>query len=228
VYNLKVGVDDPTYKKKFKVDDEYQKFYDAVEPRQAGEDETVYLFDDAQREEDQEISYVPKSHPSKRSNSIPTPIHHKDFVPKKSKKYKNIAGRKNSQDILFREEGQGYGLIISHPSARNAKLYSYTSGKLNNAFIMKNNKWVQKLSVVLYRDRPYQKNKVDIIYVYNEDERMNLITTEELPNSNFFNIIPNDLLQKIYSQCTKKDFTNTLFINKQSKIFFDSNEGKGF
>jgi len=84
-------------KKKIEIDEEMKNFYDAVEPRTAGEEDGQYVFDDAQREEDKEIAHVVRSHPSKRKNSVPVPFHHMDFIGRTSKKRK-IAGHKKNQN----------------------------------------------------------------------------------------------------------------------------------
>jgi len=49
MYYLNLGVDDPDYKKELKIDEEFQKYYETVEPRVNGDDEENYVFDDAQK-----------------------------------------------------------------------------------------------------------------------------------------------------------------------------------
>jgi len=185
----------------------FKKFYDHVEPRleHNGEDEEMYVFDNAQKEEDQEIGYYPKSHPSKRVNSIPTPLHHKTFNTrqgknnnKKRKNYQNNGSNNKSQGLLpLRQEGQGYGIITKFVGARVCKLYSYTTGQSDfNGYILKHNIFATKGNVVLYRERIYQPNKVDIIHVYSDEERQKIVDEGELITKDFFQIIPVDVIKK--------------------------------
>jgi len=214
------GVDDPDYSKEIKVEEEFKNFYETVEPRNAGdeEDEEMYVFDTAQQEEDQEIAHVPKSHPSKRVNSIPTSLHHKTIQTRqgknnnKKRKVKNNFGSSTSREnngILFHDEGQGYALITEYFGARTCKLYSYTTGEIGlSGYLLKHNKIAMRGDVVLYRERNYQKNKVDIIYVYSDSERLELISGKQLKTNDLVVKVPIEIIcMYILPLLSKKRFT---------------------
>jgi len=71
--------------------------------------------------------------------------------------------------MLKSAEGEGYGVVTKICGARHVLIYSYDMGKFNNnlnGFILKKNKIIQKGSLVLYKERKYQK-KIKWIYSSN-------------------------------------------------------------
>jgi len=200
MYYLKMGVD------VLKIDEDFQRYYEAIEPRVNGDDENFFVFDDAQKEEDKEIGYYPKSHPSKRTNSIPTPLHHKIIKTRqgknnnKKKKKNSINGSthvKSGKQLPTQEgEEQGYAMVFQLVGARVCRLYSYTTGKLNfNGYLLKNNNYATKGSLVLYKERSYQKNKVDILHVYTENERQQIIESGAIITVDMTKVLPITLIE---------------------------------
>jgi len=91
----------------------------------------------------------------------------------------------------LREEGQGYALVTEFTGARMCKIYSYSTGQVDlAAYILKHNKQITKGDVILYRERSYQKNKVDITHVFSETERMTLLELEELTSNDILDFLP--------------------------------------
>lgn len=89
------------------------------------------------------------------------------------KKNNNISNI-NLKDTPIAQIGQDYGICTKSLGDRRFEL-NFTSGDIKigslRGKIKKNKKsWVSRESIVLVSFRSFQEDKVDILYVYNEDE----------------------------------------------------------
>jgi len=94
-------------------------------------------------------------------------------------------------------EEQGYAIVLQLVGARVCKLYSYSTGKLNfSGYLLKNNNYASNGSLVLYKERSYQKNnKVDILHVYTEAERLQIIESGVLSTVDVIKVLPIELIE---------------------------------
>eukprot|EP01130_Rhizamoeba_saxonica_P007654 TRINITY_DN3098_c0_g1_i3.p1 TRINITY_DN3098_c0_g1~~TRINITY_DN3098_c0_g1_i3.p1 ORF type:complete len:299 (-),score=79.57 TRINITY_DN3098_c0_g1_i3:41-937(-) len=173
------------------ISEEFQNFYDAVEPRYSDDEDEFYIFDDAQRREDIEIAHVSKTDFSKRMNSIPTALHHKDFKVTRKGKQKSSGYREHIYIEADHTKNRYYGNVVNLPGCGYAKVFipqlsiypldCRIAGKLRHNYSS-----IEKGGTVLVDVREYQKYKGDIIYAYNNEEiiQLNLDShdmCEELP-----------------------------------------------
>lgn len=153
--------------------DEFEMYYDKVEPRDGDEDsdEQLFAFDSAQREEDREIAGVVKSHYSKRTNSIPTPLHHKDFSTRQGKDYRGRTKQKVEKKVPLKEPGYEYGKVVNTLGGRRFDVVT-TEGTLLRCFVLKKARFVFDNDIVLIRLREYQPGKGDIVYNYTFESKV--------------------------------------------------------
>jgi initiation factor 1A len=99
------------------------------------------------------------------------------------KKSNNTIGT-NLKETPFAQMGQDYGICTKSLGDRRFDVY-FTTGETKlgslRGGIKKNKKsWVSRGSVVLVSFRSFQDDKVDILYVYNDDEVKYLYKSGEM------------------------------------------------
>lgn len=100
------------------------------------------------------------------------------------KKKSNNTVSTNLKETPFAQMGQDYGICTKSLGDRRFDVY-FTTGETKlgslRGGIKKNKKsWVSRGSVVLVSFRSFQDDKVDILYVYNDDEVKYLYKSGEM------------------------------------------------
>lgn len=102
---------------------------------------------------------------------------------KKHKRTKNNRESNTSRELVFKEDGQEYGIVQNiHGGKRcTVKLQNkLTCLGIIRGNMKKNTSRVHLNDIVLVSIRDFQESKVDIIHVYNIDEVRSLIAYEEI------------------------------------------------
>jgi translation initiation factor 1A len=108
-------------------------------------------------------------------------------MPKNAKKKKNSKNKNNNtyekRALVYKEELQEYAKIIKMLGDRKVTLLladgSESLGIIPGKF--RKRVWMKIGDIVLASKRDYQEGKLDIIYVYNDDEKRTLVQKYEIP-----------------------------------------------
>ena len=115
----------------------------------------------------------------------------------KNKGGKGFKKKKNEvfddKKIIFKEEGQYYGLVTKMLGSGRVECYCYSDrgGALSSTKHMgiirgamrKKKIWVSVEDIVLISKRDYQEDKVDIIHRYKHEEALQLISMKVIPST---------------------------------------------
>lgn len=115
----------------------------------------------------------------------------------KNKGGKGFKKKKNEvfddKHMIFKEEGQYYGLVTKMLGSGRVECYCYSDrgGTLSSTKHMgiirgamrKKKIWVSVEDIVLISKRDYQEDKVDIIHRYKHEEALQLISMKVIPST---------------------------------------------
>ena len=107
---------------------------------------------------------------------------------KSHRKYKNNGFVDHSRELVFRDHEQNYAIVndmLGHNRVRltcfgdQHRTLGVICGKMRKKHIYR----ISKGDVVLISSRSFQDDKVDVIHVYTEDEKKQLIGFQEINDS---------------------------------------------
>lgn len=115
----------------------------------------------------------------------------------KNKGGKGFKKKKNEvfddKHMIFKEEGQYYGLVTKMLGSGRVECYCYSDrgGALSSTkhigiirgAMRKKKIWVSVEDIVLISKRDYQEGKVDIIHRYKHEEALQLISMKVIPST---------------------------------------------
>jgi len=197
-----------------------------LEPSENQKEEHPILYDDAQKKEDMEIGYVEKRMVEKRVNAAPVAMHHKLYATRNKGKvlvYGNNRVRPTPKSYSFpvKDYQYEYGFVTKVLGGCRFNIFCYASGKTKLCRMVGKLKYshviLSKGDVVLYKIRPYQEKKGDIVYRYSDKDYETLLEIGELIERDPKKMFPEDVWQKICSYLDSESLEN-LQIVYSSKI----------
>ena len=107
---------------------------------------------------------------------------------KSHKKQKNADASNDNKELLFKEDGQDYAIVVKMLGSGRCELNCYNDlNKCNRMGIIRGNMrkksmhmFIRKGDIVHVSQRDYQDNKVDIIHLYSHEDVRSLKTYEEV------------------------------------------------